>query len=73
MDDRPGTSHPTRREIVSSRVALKIVLEDADLLVADKLAWDKDRLIQKRAHATGIGGLFGGADAIDIRSRDRRV
>jgi hypothetical protein len=25
------------------------------------------------AHATGIGGLFGGADAIDIRSRDRRV
>jgi 23S rRNA pseudouridine1911/1915/1917 synthase len=36
--DRPGTSHPRRREIVSSRVALKIVLEDADLLVADKPA-----------------------------------
>jgi 23S rRNA pseudouridine1911/1915/1917 synthase len=36
--DRPGTSHPRRREIAAARFALRIVLEDADLLVADKPA-----------------------------------
>jgi hypothetical protein len=43
MDDRPGTSHPRRRQIVASCVALKIVLEDADLLVADKPACSSSR------------------------------
>jgi 23S rRNA pseudouridine1911/1915/1917 synthase len=36
--DRPGSSHPRRREVVSSRAALRVVIEDADLLVADKPA-----------------------------------
>jgi 23S rRNA pseudouridine1911/1915/1917 synthase len=36
--DRPGTSHPRRREIAAARQALRVVLEDADLLVADKPA-----------------------------------
>jgi len=36
--DRPGTSHPRRREIASARLALSVVLEDADLIVADKPA-----------------------------------
>jgi 23S rRNA pseudouridine1911/1915/1917 synthase len=36
--DRPGTSHPRRREIAAARHALRVVLEDADLLAADKPA-----------------------------------
>ncbi|MBE3098405.1 MAG: RluA family pseudouridine synthase [Planctomycetes bacterium] len=34
--DRPGTSHPRRREITAARLSLRVVLEDTDLLVADK-------------------------------------
>jgi 23S rRNA pseudouridine1911/1915/1917 synthase len=36
--DRPGTSHPRRREIAAARQTLVIVLEDADMLIADKPA-----------------------------------
>jgi len=34
--DRPGSSHPRRREITAARLALRVVLEDKDVLVADK-------------------------------------
>ncbi len=34
--DRPGSSHPRRREIAAVRLALRVVLEDEDLLVVDK-------------------------------------
>ena len=36
--DRPGTSHPRRREISAARLALKVAFEDRDLLAADKPA-----------------------------------
>ena len=36
--DRPGTSHPRKREISAARLTLSVVLEDRDLLVADKSA-----------------------------------
>ena len=36
--DRPGTSHPRKREVVAARRTLDVVLEDSDLLVADKPA-----------------------------------
>jgi 23S rRNA pseudouridine1911/1915/1917 synthase len=36
--DRPGSARPRDREVVSARSALRIVHQDADLLVADKPA-----------------------------------
>ena len=36
--DRPGTSRPRRREVASARRALRVVLEDRDILVVDKPA-----------------------------------
>lgn len=36
--DRPGTSRPRRREVASARRSLCVVIEDDDVLVADKAA-----------------------------------